>query len=74
MNKGILMAYCEVGIETAKLTGRPEVFDTAIAELKVAEERIGDPKISVAVARLMRRMSNIATEPLEVSEILLEEE
>lgn len=73
MNKGILIAYCEVGIETAKLTGRPEVFDTAMAELKVAEDKLADPTISVAVVRLTRRMSNIATEPLDLTEILLEE-
>jgi hypothetical protein len=74
MNKGILIAHCEVGIETAKLTGRSEVFDTAIAELKVAEDKLADPTISVAVARLTRRMSNIATEPLDLTESLLEEE
>lgn len=75
MNKGILIAYCEVGVETAKLTGRPEVFNIAIAELKVAEDRIGDPTISVAIARLMQRMSNIATEPLDLKgETLLEED
>ena len=74
MHKGILVAYCEIGIETAKLTGRSEVFETAIAELKVAEDRIGDPTISVAVARLMRRISSIATEPSDTTGEILPEE
>jgi hypothetical protein len=74
MNKGILIAYCEVGLELAKLTGRAEVFEAAMSELKRAEDRIGDPAISVAIAHLTRRMSNIATEPLDVREILIEED
>lgn len=74
MNRGILIAYCEVGLEIAKLTGRAEVFEAAIHELKIAEDQIGDPTISVAIARLSRRMSNINTEPLDLSDILLEED
>jgi hypothetical protein len=74
MNKGILVAYCEVGLEIAKLTGRAEVFEVAMSELKRAEDRIGDPAISVSVARLTRRISNIATEPPDLSEILIEED
>jgi hypothetical protein len=74
MNKGILVAYCEVGLEIAKLTGRAEVFEAAMSELKRAEDRIGDPAISVSVARLTQRMSNIETEPLDLSEIIIEED
>ena len=74
MHKGILIAYCEVGIETAKLTGRAEVFDSAIAELKSAEERIGDPTISRSIANLLRRMSNVASEVPDYSEALAEDD
>ena len=74
MNKGILVAYCEVGVETAKLTGHSEVFDIALAELKIAEDRIADPTISVAIARLVRRMASIATEPLDIAVSVLVEE
>ena len=74
MNKGILIAYCELGIETAKLTGRAEVFEVAMTELKKAEDRIGDPAISVAIARLNRRISNIRTEPLDLANSFLEDD
>jgi hypothetical protein len=57
-----------VGIETAKLTGRSTVFDTAIAELRQAEERLGDPDISRMVTRFERRMATIFTEPEDVAE------
>jgi hypothetical protein len=68
MNKGILAAYCEVGLETAKLTGRSHVFDTAIAEFKAAEDRIGDPQVSRIISQYERRMAGIATEPAEYTE------
>ncbi len=74
MHKGVLIAYCEVGIELAKLTGRTAVFDYALADLKVAEDKLADPTISVAVARLTRRMSNITTEPQDLTEALMEED
>ncbi|WP_296742653.1 SIR2 family protein [Mesorhizobium sp.] len=63
--KGIIVAYCEVGIETAKLTGSRVVFDRAINLLRTAEERIGDPDIGRAIARLERRISTIALEDTE---------
>lgn len=68
MNKAILTAYCEVGIETAKLTGRSDTFDIAIAELKDAEGRIGDPDISRVISRLERRMTALAHEAIEDSD------
>lgn len=74
MNKGILIAYCEVGLEVAKLTGNGDVFESAISDLKNAENKIGDPLISVAISRLVRRMSNITTEPNDLNEILLEDD
>jgi hypothetical protein len=73
-NKTILIAYCEVGIETAKLIGSHGVFDTAIAELKLAEDRLADPNVSSTISRLERRMYNITTEAPELTEALLEDE
>jgi len=64
--KGILAAYCEVGIETAKLTGQSRVFDAAIVLLKKAEEEVGDTDISKMISRLERRMSAIQVEPTEL--------
>ena len=68
MNKSILGAYCEVGIEIAKLTGRVSVFDQAITELKNAEERIGDPDISRMIMNLERRMTRITMEVSDLAE------
>ncbi|MGF7000533.1 hypothetical protein [Paraburkholderia sp. GAS32] len=56
-HKSVLSAYCEVGIELCKLTGAYEVFDDAIAELKAAEERVGDPEISKIIARYEARVT-----------------
>jgi hypothetical protein len=74
LNKGILAAYCEVGLETAKLTGRLDVFDAAIAEMKKAEDRIGDPEVSRMISGFERRIANIAIEPVEYMELVSEEE
>jgi hypothetical protein len=74
MNKAILYAYCEVGIEVAKLTGSHEVFDVAITELKDAEDRIGDPEISKMVARLDRRIASVTIEPDELVGAVVSEE
>ena len=70
--KGVLVAYCEVGIETAKLTRSSHVFDAAILLLKNAEEQIGDADISKTVTRLERRMDRIQVEEpdLESEEII----
>ncbi|WP_207412353.1 SIR2 family protein [Methylobacterium sp. SD274] len=72
--KSVLGAYCEVGIEIAKLTGKFETFDSAISLLKKAEEDIGDADISKMVARFERRMSAIHVEPTEheVDEVIEE--
>ncbi|MFM0377873.1 SIR2 family protein [Paraburkholderia strydomiana] len=56
-HKSVLSAYCEVGIELCKLTGEYAVFDAAIAELKAAEERVGDPEISKIIARYEARVT-----------------
>lgn len=74
MNKSILTAYCEVGLAAAHLTGSSSIFDRAIAELKEAEDRIGDPDISRLIARLEHRMSTIALDPKPVEEAMEIEE
>ncbi len=50
-NKHILTSYCDVGVEFYNLTGDCTVFNHAISEMKLAEERIGDPDISRRIAR-----------------------
>lgn len=68
-SRGVLTAYCEVGIEIAKLTSRKEIFDLAIGKLKEGEDKIGDPKITQDIRNFMRRMANISTEPAEYIEV-----
>ena len=50
-NKYVLGAFCEVGLEAYKQSADFSIFDEAIAALKLAEERLGDPDISKMVAR-----------------------
>ena len=73
-NRGVLTAYCEVGIEIAKLTSQRNVFDLAIEKLKEGEELIGEPKITYDVRAFMRRMADIAIEPAEYIEACFEVE
>ncbi|MCJ2112906.1 SIR2 family protein [Methylobacterium sp. E-025] len=63
---GVISAYCEVGIEIAKLTGRGAVFEAAIHMLKQLEDRTGDAEISRSVARLERRISTVSVETSEI--------
>lgn len=56
-HKHFLSTYCELGIAYYKLTGSLVVFDAAIAELKSAEVRLGDPEVTKIVRRFERRMS-----------------
>jgi hypothetical protein len=51
------MAYCELGIEIYKLSGNVTVYDDAIVEIKKAEERIGDPNLSVWIRRVETRVT-----------------
>jgi hypothetical protein len=55
-------AYCEVGIAISLLSGKSEVFDDAMRELKEAETRIGDPEVTRLVRRFDRRMAGQAPE------------
>lgn len=69
-NKAILTAYCEVGLAAARLSGSSNVFDAAIAEMKEAEERVGDPDISRLIASLEGRMRSHAPEAKPSEEVL----
>jgi hypothetical protein len=69
-SKAIIVAYCELGFQTVRLTGRTEVFDRAIQELKDAEDRIGDADISRIVARYERRMRGVPTSVADESDDL----
>jgi hypothetical protein len=56
-NKYVLSTYCELGIEFLKLTGKYEVIDDAMAAMKKAESRLGDPDITKILIRFQRRLA-----------------
>lgn len=66
INKNILSAYAELGLEYYRLTGRYDYFDDAIRSLESAEEQLGDPQISSVIAHFQRR---IAGQPLPQAEV-----
>lgn len=61
VNKAVLTAYCEVGLAMMKLARRPDVFYSAIAQLKEAEDQTEDTDISRRVARLEARMRSLGS-------------
>ncbi|MGJ7038881.1 hypothetical protein J2Y63_002136 [Shinella sp. BE166] len=66
INKNILSAYAELGIEYYRKTGSYAYFDEAIAELTAAEDKLGDPQISSTIAHFQRRIAGVALpEPVE---------
>jgi hypothetical protein len=56
LNKTLLTAYAEVGIEYYRRTSSYAYFDHAIEMLKAAEERLGDPDVARIIGRLVRRV------------------
>jgi len=54
----IFSAYCEVGLQIFKLSGKVDVYDDAISILKDAETRIADPAITQMIKTFDRRFSN----------------
>lgn len=56
-NKTVLGAYCELGVETYKLSGKIDVYDAAMDKLKKAELRLADPDITKMVVRFQRRLT-----------------
>ena len=72
-NKTVLGAYCELGVETFKLTGSHLVYDDAITKIKKAEERLGDPDITKMIIKYQRRLSGHTTSkehPSSVEDII----
>ena len=53
-------AYCEVGLETFRLSGRSDVLDDAMAQLRDAENRLGDPDITYMIRRFERQIASQA--------------
>lgn len=60
-NKTVLGAYCELGVETFKLTGSHSVYDEAMNRIKKAEARLGDPDITKMILRYQRRITGHRT-------------
>jgi hypothetical protein len=56
-NKSLLAAYCNVGVEVARRTGNYTVYDKAMAELREAEERLGDPDVGRIIGRFAAAVS-----------------
>lgn len=58
-NKGVIAAFCDLGIAIAKLAGDFEPFEQGISLLKAAEDQTGDPDVSQWIARLERKMDSV---------------
>jgi hypothetical protein len=61
-SKSILATYAELGVEYFRRTGRYTIFDEAIEQLRLAEERLGDPDVTAIIARFQRRIAAQNTE------------
>ncbi|TIX26089.1 SIR2 family protein [Mesorhizobium sp.] len=70
-NKNILSAYAELGIEYYKRTGSYDYFDEAMANLKVAEERLGDPQIGTMISHFSRRIAGQSAPEIEEREVIV---
>lgn len=62
LNKSLLAAYAELGIEYYRIVGSYGVFDDAMTRLRQAEDKLGDPDINRIISRLQRRLQGKATE------------
>jgi SIR2-like domain len=62
LNKSLLTAYAELGLEYYRIVGSYEIFDDALAKLRDAEESLGDPDVSRTISRLTRRIQGHPTE------------
>ena len=56
-NKNLVSAYCDLGLAYYRLTGKLDVFDEAMAELKAAEVRLSDPEITRSIRYFERKIS-----------------
>jgi hypothetical protein len=57
-NKNVLSANCDLGVAYYKLTGKIDVLESALKELRTAEVRLGDPDISRRIRQYERMMSS----------------
>ncbi|WP_342726091.1 SIR2 family protein [Bradyrhizobium sp. B097] len=62
LNKSLLAAYAEVGVQYYKLVGAYSIFDEAMSRLREAEEKLGDPDLTRTISRLERRIQGQVTE------------
>lgn len=69
-NKALLAAYCDVGLEIYRRTKDFKVYDAAMAELKAAEERLGDPDVTRLVARYAARIQGVPVEDADTGDEL----
>jgi hypothetical protein len=53
----VFSAYAEVGMQIYRFGNREDVFDDAVAQLKEAEKRLGDPEITRIIRRYERQMA-----------------
>lgn len=71
-NKYLLGTYCEIGVEWFKITGSMDVFDDAMAVIKKAETRLGDPDITRIAIKYQRRLSGQNASAPELGNTLAE--
>ena len=62
LNKSLLTAFAELGLEYYRIVGSYEVFDDAMSKLRDAEEKLGDPDVSRTISRLTRRIQGQTTD------------
>lgn len=74
LNKQVLTAYCEVGLQLARMTGDTKTFEDAVAEMKAAEQKTGDSDISRRIARLEHRMSQLAIPGSDAMDVDLDDD
>lgn len=56
-HKGVLKAFCELGLAKFRLFGEIETFDAALDAVRAAENEAGDPEIGKMLTRYENRIS-----------------
>jgi hypothetical protein len=75
LNKAVLTAYGEVGLEIARLTKNDKTFTAAIQELKRCESETGDADVSRRISRLESRQRAFMIDGnTEFSQVEIEED
>jgi hypothetical protein len=77
LNKAVLAAYCEVGVELARLSQDTSVFDHAISVMKAAEAKTHDVEMTRIISRfenaILRVMAGFEVEPILAEEEIQDE-